>query len=449
MIEFSGYTNEHLKAVLTFDNGKTYTCLSSNTEEQGNILVRASGNFKDSFDDGNPLGIIVSNEFSLSIRDKEDNLVSTNIKSPYYKYMRNGVKVELYLIKNGAEKPYGVYYTNSWDSKRASGYYETTDLSCTDSLNYIGNKEIPELPAFSGITIQDLLINIFSALNITNYIIDPSLNLDLVFSVKQGDRLRDVLNDIAQALIARVTCDMTGKIMIVPAFPEKVVYGKVSDRFIDKATIGHNTNNQYNRVRLDYTDVGIQESVNLASLQNKVIPPGEFTIDGIQLTNDVQGIDQVNITQDVTPTTFEEAVEVKDYKGYQGGVTVYIENKGLEAKTVGIDIEGRVSSVTNASVYSDVADNDVKIASTLILESKYIQGSEAAQSYVNKVAEYLRLSQHSYTSDSHIEPSMPSGVYIQIESNDPVIAGVYYISGVSPNFNEGNYSMSISYVKCA
>lgn len=440
---------QQLKCVLTFDNNKTYECVTSNSNDH--VLQTARINENEGITSGNPLGIMSSNTANISILDASGDLVLTNASSPYAGYMRNGVKMVFTLINiDGTTEPFGVYYTDDWDTRRANGGYDTTNLNGKDFLDYIGNMEIPELDAFSSVEISSLLVAIFEGLGLTSdeYYIDPTLNLRLTFSVTKGAKVRDTLNSIANALIARIVIDRSGVICVKPAFPEiPEELDTLNSQFVLDTTIAHNSDSQYNRVRLDYVAVGIRESETLATLDNYTVIPGENTIDSVAIPSNTQGIDGVYLTYDVTSENFENMIDSIDYTGYQGGISIVFNSLASENFTADIVVAGRTSGATKQSIYADVnTANPIKVANLLILTSEYIQSKAIAEQYINAVAEYLRKISATIKFNSLFSPLIKTGTYVNIENTIETLTGTYYLSNISFHFGE-SYSVNVTAIK--
>lgn len=440
---------EQLQCVLTFDNGATYTCKTSNTGDH--VLQAARINENEGITSGNPLGIMSSNSANISIVDTSGELVITNTGSPFYGYMRNGVKLEFTLLKkNGQSEPFGIYYTDDWDTQRSNGGYSTTNLNAKDYLDYIGNMEVPELDAFSSVEISELLVNIFHGLGLSDsqFYIDPSLNLELTYSITKGNKVRDTLNGIANALIARITINRAGVIEVKPAFPEvPEELDTLNSNYIISSNILHNTDSQYNKVRLDYTAVGLKESEVLASLNNFTAVPGENSIDGISIPSNTQGIDGVYFTYDVNASKYKNIISDVDYTGYQGGVSLTFTNETEEDVIVDISIEGRTSGATKQSIYREVNhERPIKVANLLILNSDYIQTQDLASKYIDSVANYLSKISSTLRFTSILNPSVTCGTYFKIIDSISTVNGLYYLNSVSFVFGE-QYSVTATGIK--
>lgn len=431
---------EHLECLLEFDNGKTYEATTYNTTDKVIKVGRITHtNGKMS---GNPLGIMTSNKANIQIVDKSGVLVITNEASEFYGYMRNGVKATLKIRrKDNTLRNFGTYYTDGWDTARKNGGYDTTNLNMKNKLEYIGNMELPELGAFSSVNIKELLVAIFEGLGITSdgYYIDPSLNLELTFSVTKGAKVRDTLNNIANALIARITIDNDDVINVRPAFPEiPTVLDELDGEYILSTVIKHNPNNQYNKVRLDFIAVGIRESEVLATMNDVDVIPGKNVINSIEITPTTQGIDYVDLDYGVTGVNYEELIDDIKYTGYQGGVTVEFTSNSEETFKSDLRVWGRTAGITKQSVYADV-NTDIKVSNILILTSDYIQNKSAAEYYVNSVADYLEITSAIATMHALLSPDVEAGKYYKVINVADSIAGIYYVGDITYNFGEQYY----------
>lgn len=434
----SRFNNEQVVLTMTFDNGETYV---ASTDRSGdNVLVTCSINENEGSMGGNPLGIMSSNTISFTIFDRSGHLIKTNKNSPYYGYMRNGVECKLQWIdNNGNYNDLGTYFTNSWNNTRSNGGYQSVSIGAQDRLNYIGNLNIPELPAFSSIEIKSLLVAIFEAIGLeqSDYYIDPSLNLNLTFSITKGAKVRDTLNAIAQALIARITINRHGVIEVKPAFPDIPEELDIIDgSYIASGALRQHQYADYATVQLSYFALGIESSIVLATLNNASVNNGSNSFDNLQLSNRVQGIDMVTFEYPVTSENYEDIISSIDYTGYQGGVSINIESNSSDIITGIITVEGRETGNSEVVISKDITDADRKVSNTLMLSSDYIQNKEDAQMYIDEVVNYMnKIKNSGRFEQSLIGFELTTGKYYSLQSDSEDMDGVYYIQGI--NFNIG------------
>ena len=439
--------NETYKAILTFDSGSTYTALSDNSET--NVLSSLDLTESSAITSGNPVGIMEPNYANLRIVDFTNNLLSTNKQSPYYHYMRNGVRIDLFVSYDGGSyEPFGVYYTDDWQSEKANGGYSEVSLSCVDNLEYIGNKELPPLPAYAGVNVVDLLKNIFLGIGLkeSDFHIDESLSLTMVYALTKSSTVRDALNSIAQALTARIYTDRAGIIQVVPALPEKEIKYELDDIYIESFQVKHNKISQYNKVKLLYNKIDNRPADTILELNNQILVSGLNELKNLQLNQNILSIDGVFITTDADNVSNIDKIGSIDYVAYQGGIDIAIFNNLDTELTVTIEVIGRMSGSTNAYVESSISGSDVKVANVLTLENSMIQDEKIAQNYVNNVALYLYSMQQEVIFSGSLCSRLNVQDYVKINSEDSSIAGTYLITQL--NLVEGEaYYLSVTAVK--
>ena len=204
----------------------------------------------------NILGIMISNTCSLEITDPDNTLNINNASSVYAAGFGKGSKV---VIKRG-NNTLGTFYTDSWKNRVYNGS-NICSIYCYDFLSYIGSQEMPELEQTSNITIRNLLISIFRALGLNenvDYVISSNLtNLTNIMTITKAGKVRDTLNEIAQALIARITCDKYGKIIVKPAFEISETGQTLDlDKLSDSVSIQNNKDVlDYGRVKVSYVNL--------------------------------------------------------------------------------------------------------------------------------------------------------------------------------------------------
>ena len=439
--------NETYKAVLTFDNNATYTALTDNSETQ--VLTYLDLTESSSLTAGNPTGIMEPNYLNIKIVDFTNNLLSTNTSSPYYGYMRNGVKIALFVsYDGGAFEPFGVYYTDSWSSEKSDGGYSEVSLSCVDNLEYIGNKELPPLPAYSGVNVVNLLENIFLGIGLSreDFHIDETLSLTMIYAVTKSTTVREALNSISQSLLARIYTDRSGVIQVVPAIPTKKIKWVLDDDFIESISIQHNKISQYNKVKLLYNKIDNRPADTILELNNITLKNGLNEFKNLQINSNVLSIDGVFVTADADDVSNLDKVSFITYTAYQGGIDVNVFSTKTEEFYANLEVMGRVTGITDAFVESTIQGNDVKVANTLTLENPVIQDVDIAQDYVNKVAQYLQTMEQEVVISGALSSRLQVQDYITLTSEDAALSGTYLITHI--NIVDGEaYSLSATAIK--
>ena len=161
------WNDEIIKATLYFDNGKTYEC-SNNSDYSDNLIVKSSKRQVEQVNYNNLFGGICSNEFSLTLYDASNILNISNNSSPYYTYMRVGVKIIAKIsYDNGVTfDDYGTFYVTEWGNSYFDEMINTVTINSCDRLQYIMNSDMPKLKAYSGVAISVLLTDTLTKLGI-------------------------------------------------------------------------------------------------------------------------------------------------------------------------------------------------------------------------------------------------------------------------------------------
>lgn len=446
---------------LTFDNGKIYHCYSDNSDTDIAVSYNISETEADT--SGNPLGVISSSTLSLEIFERNGDLSKTNKNSPYYPYMRSGVKIEVFekytdTLGRPREEPFGVYYSDSWQNSNRGGEASAVSISAIDRLTYICKLPIPELEDYAGVDVVDLyyrlLLNCGAGLTQTEIYADPSLELSMSFTLTKGARMMESLNSIAQALVARITLTREGNIKLMPAFPEKVITHTVDASVLEGISLNQNRDTGYNRVTLNYNLVSGRASEELARYDNLILKPGENIINDLSLSSSAVGLDGVYLDYSLTPARYENVIEYITYKGFQGGVSVKIFSNLTEDLPCSISVWGTGTALSSASISKDVPTIDgvipQKVADTLMLESYIIQTEADASAYLDKVITYLKSIGQGLTIYGDLDTSFEVGQYITITDDLNVseddITGDYYVTGVDIAY-DGDTSVTLTLYK--
>lgn len=441
--------NEVIKVSIRFDNGKVYEVdtLGSNTK----CIMSFNTNDSEALLAGNPIGVISSNSADFSIYDFYGSLNINNKGSEYYGYMRNGAEVVVEISDDGiVYKPYGTYYVDSWTTDISDLSGRTSSISGLDRLQYIGNQEIPKLPAYSGIPVDILLKSVFNGLGLEDdeFYIDESLNKNLLFGVTKGAKVRDFLNTVSQALLARVTIGKDNKVRVVPATSVSGTVWTLDDVDIQNISFRHNESNIYNKVRVNYINPGDGSKDIMVQLSGLILKPGENEFKNLEFNSKAIDVEQVYIE---TPDTVEGSlVNIGSIKwtAYQSGIDVSIlNNSGIEVKNCLLVVMGRVVLDVGASEMSDIQGADTKIANILDVDNYIIQDSGSAVELANKLSEYLSITNKIIDIDSALTPLAECGDSLSIVSDSLELNGEYKIIECNTTFGLGQYNKQVSLVK--
>lgn len=457
-----------------------------------NFITGLSLSEDESETSGNPLGILTSNSISISIFDAYNRLMPSNEDSPYYGYMRNGTKVELEIAYDGIKyEPYGTFYVNDWTTGWANGSNDVAIISASDRLEFIYNIGVPKLGVYSGISISTLLINLFIGLekigvegnsgdiiygnSIPNvsvgnlgdyyvneeeigiyrkessswrllYYIDKRLNLSLTFGITVGSKVGEVLNSIAQALIARVVLDRADVLRLVPALE---VYGDtyiLDDDVFENGKSLHNSSNIYNKAKVNYAQLGDSKVDTLIENYGFTLKLGENRFNGLRFKGKSLTVEEIYFDTPDTVGDVEVVLDNLRYQAYQDGIDVTVtNNSGVEVKC-DLIINGRLINSIEASEETDILGSDTKVANEFILDTTMLQNSDDAKKLANDISLYLEKMNKLVTISTLLTPRASTGDKVIVSTSNKEFNGNYKIISNSTEHGVG-YTKSVTLVK--
>lgn len=433
------------RIVVTFDDATSYE-VDDYTFNPNKTIVSINTSEAESVTSGNPIGIMTSNSIHLSIIDTSGCLNISKKDGPYYNKIRNGVKIELYTKHNGAEDLYGTYYTTDWGTPFSGGSDEPTSITGKDKLNYIGNKEIPKLPIYSGVPIGTLIKQVFNGVGISDdeYYVDPSLSIGTVFGITVGSRLRDFLNQVAQALVARVVLDRHGVIMIVPALRTYGDQYRISDRYTENVRSSHNSSLIYNKIRVNYKKPGTSELDMIASINGVKITGGKNEIKNIVFDKKVMSIDQVEFIHNNGGNDIGDVIDNIYWVAYQNGIDLSFDNVlSSNIENVNIVIYGCILNEIDSSEEIDIPNSDAYLSNVLEVQNSLIQDAESAKDLANSLSDYIIKMNNVWEMSTQLNPFATTGDRVIIDSTYADYTGNYKIISCRTNFSSVNYSKDI------
>lgn len=412
---------EVIKALFTFDNGLTYEIDSAYKADESSGIQQCALNENEAITSGNPIGIMSSNTLSLEVFDKNNYLSPLNDRSPYYGFMRSGVRIDLSVSYDGGDSwgNFGVFYTNSWRTPYIDGYNGLSVITACDRLQYLGNSLIPKLPIYAGVEIKDLIKNVFLALGLTEdeFAIDSSLNLNLLFGVTPGAKVRDFLNTVCQALIARVIIDRDGVIRIIPADKSYGNYYVAREDVIIDASAYYNTNNIYNKVKIIYDKIGSTSVETITTMRGVTLKPGLNKLQNIRFSKKVLAITGIHI--EAMSEKLEQgdfvSMNIDSWTSYQSGIDLNVNNwLSEDIPTESITIEGVVINSIEATVEVPIEEADTKIGNTLEIRNEFIQDEESATRIATQAADFLYRSSYMLELNTLLDASVMVGDTVEV-----------------------------------
>lgn len=406
------WNNEDIKAKLYFDNGRTYSVNMNTSSDSG--IVSVIKNETEQVNYNNIFGSISSNEILLTIFDVEDKLNIENKKSPFYNYMRHGVKIELSIDYNVDDKyeKYGTYYVTDWSGILSDGFHDVVKIQAVDEMQYILNADIPKLGAYAGIRADQLIIKVLSGIGINSsrIKIHKSLNTSLMFGVAEDSKVGYFLNEICQALCAVIVINDNNDILIMPALTGYNKEYTLSDDFIISVNNQNNNKNIYTRVKCRYNkkkgeDYGtILYDVQDLSIGNNIIYNSQLSRNAVSITEI-----RTEIDSDYTD------IEAVNFSAYQKGIdfTLNSKSKTDDAK---ITVYGKYTLSSEKHAISNLLYNDISRDVTYEMFNDYIQTEEDAKNISDLMARYIELNNHRIVINTIFTPRITVGDIINFDN---------------------------------
>jgi hypothetical protein len=483
----NSWTNEPIKCTMTFDNQEEYVVYMGKDPE---YTIDANGAYVPQVDEdfikafrinesesetsGNPVGIIMSNTCNLSIFNYNNELMISNASSKFYGYMRNGVELKFEITYDDGltYKPYGVYYVTDWSTDWNGGANDVTVIMGADKLQYISCMSIPKLPAYSGINIQTLLINLFVAIDkITRnnstgaeisgvsiptsdigndgdyyintsevgiyikdtgvwqliYFIDSRLNLSMNFGITVGSQIKEVLNSIAQALLAKIIVDRSGVIRVISSL---YTYGNIfvlnDDDLDGKWQVKHNPNNIYNKAVINYKQMGQNQVDTLLEQYGFTLKQGVNQFNGLKFYGKALDVENVYFETAEASNGIDVILTELKYQAYQDGIDVSV-TSNIQVENCNLIVEGRLINSIEASEETIIPGADIKVSNPLPLVTDVIQNQEDAKQYANNVSDYLSKTSNIIVLNTLLTPEATIGDTLIANTPAQELIGTYKI----------------------
>lgn len=238
-----------------------------------------------------PFGGVTSNEFDMDIHNDNGIFSPTNPKSPYYKKMKEGVKVEVFIrpkIEDADEEkqyewdPMGVYYVKDWYTE-ADGLLAS--ITSYDILYTVLNGAIPSFPVFRNISFVAFMKLYFAHFG-QDVIIDESLDFVIPYIyTSEHSSNKEFLAELLHGALADCFCNNQGKICIVNKAGKRSKRATLTDNDqVVNIKIKQSLNNGYDSVTVSYERGQESLEQTLLSLKELPLQPGLTDTDKLTLS---------------------------------------------------------------------------------------------------------------------------------------------------------------------
>ena len=430
-------------------------------EPDGASIHSLSIKENDAIISGNPLGVLTPNTCNISIFDPQNRLSSSNPDSPFYGYIKQGVKIVLEISYDGTTYvPYGVYYSVNWSTDYSNGYNGQTNISANDALDYVSKLVVPKIPIVLDTTLNDTLQLLFTKLNETSKIvltlnILDSLTKSMKYGVVYGNTAREFINYAVMWYLGRFTVGRDGEFYIYRIGTDSGNTYTLTDDMVIKLPSDKKTESViYNRIKLTYKQFGateIQEIIRSTdiSLNSSTVSSGITKFDKLQMGRKILCVTDVYFE---TPNTIGAQEIVLDNLGYEAGqdnIDVTIHNNATVTVPADLFIDGIMLNEKDISVLStQTTEEDVSVASILNLNNPLIQTTTEAEAYVESALDIINMFSNTLVLETLLTPACTTGdtVTVELTSGGIIFNGDYTVLAVNTKHG-ADYVNTITLVK--
>lgn len=417
------WKNEPYKIRLTFDNKKIYE-VESKYAGNDKYICSAIKDSTEQVNYTNIFGSISSNSFEVTIYDDKNYLDIENKKSPYYNYMRVGVKVEAFISydKKASWSPYGTFYVTDWSNMYSNGSHDVVTIRAVDEMKYILNNDIPKLANYAGIRADELITRVLVGVGVSKdrIKIDNSLDTKLLFGVTEDQKVGYFLNDICQALCAVIIINDSNEILVMPAlvgYNKQYVLGKSC---IEQVVNKNNNKNIYTSVKCRYQK---RKGKRNGAIMYDTL---EIEAGNNKLNNLKFGMKALNI-RELRFESDNNQLYMNGFSAYQNGIDINLASiSNIEDVDITVSgeyitsIERYVESKIN---YSDHSENTRRVSYEMY--NSYVQTEAEAQIIADKMARYIELNNRQITIKTVLSPKITVGDILTFDNN--LLQGKYKV----------------------
>ena len=417
------WDDEMIKIIMYFDNGLTY---ETQTHSLGNnSIVSFRKREVEQVNYTNLFGSISSNEISIRLFDVLDRLNISNTESPYYRYMRQGVKIEAYISYLGGDywQDYGTYYVESWSGVFSDGLQDIVQINAVDEMKYILNNDMPKLDVYSAVNIETLIKWVLSGCGVDagRVYISPALDTSFKFGVTEDVKVGYFLNEVCQALCAVINITNSNMIKIVPALASYGNQYDLSSKYIESIENLTNTRNIYTKVKCLYDK---RRGSRYGSLlyDNLELNNDEGHLNVLRFNKKALNIKEIRVESD-------NLISFGGFMAYDRGMDAVIGNIKPEEE-VNITVSGDYITSSEKYTISDIEYADIKNNRSVSYETynKYIDTEAEAQAISDKLARFIELNNSKVRLRTIYTPKITLGDILTF-SDSELLKGSYKVIG--------------------
>lgn len=417
------WNDEPFKVRLTFDNNKTYEVESQHPQDD-KFICSAVKDSTEQINYTNIFGSISSNNFEVTIYDDDNNLDIENKLSPYYNYMRVGVKVEVFISYDDKTSwdEYGTFYVTDWSNLYSNGSHDVVTIKAVDEMKYILNNDVPKLSTYSGIRADELIIKVLTGIGVdkSRIKISSTLNTKLLFGVAEEQKVGYFLNEICQALCAVVIINDSNDILVMPALVGYNNEYNLGKDCIDQVNNKNNNKNIYTHVKCRYQKR--KGKRNGAILYDTVeLETGANDLNNLQFNAKALSVRELRFETD------NKQIYMNGFSSYQNGIDIDVASIDT-IDDVDITVSGEYITSVEKYVeskinYTDHEHNTRRVSYEMY--NRYVQTEKEAQAIADKMARYIELNNKQIYIKTVLSPKITVGDILNFDNN--LLQGKYKV----------------------
>lgn len=355
-----------------------------------------------------PLGSVTANEFCMDMYNDNGIFTSTNPNSPYYKKIKEGVKLEVFIRPKVEDEdvdkqyewdPMGIYYVKDWYTE-SDGLLAS--ITAYDVLYNILNGAVPSFPVFrdiSFITFMQLYFAYFGQ----EIIIDASLDFKIPYIyTSEHSSNKEFLAELLHGALADCFCDNQGKIRIVNKAGNSNKRGILTDKDqIINIQIKQSLDSGHDSVTVSYDRGQESNEQSLLSLKDLSLQPGVTETGQLALSKSpVLSIRSTMIRSTESAKVISFNASAKDFMGQI-------------QSTAEVNAELEVTGTTLDIVKFTIGETKEK---PLRISSRFIQDEERARAVLKYTEAYVHTNMPILEMNIRGNPKYEIGDILEVDS---------------------------------
>lgn len=438
-----------IKIDIKVDKDLTYTFLEEENLIEGFSLKRQMD------DDITSLtGAVECAEINCTLNNLYNDF---NITSPLYQYYRlkNGLEVKVYSVAEKTNELFTGYIVDF--SAPTSSEEQNCNIRAVDRLQMLLNKDTStniDIQIEKDITLFDYILLLFGAYGVLSDEIEIDANLKniiLDYSLLNGNKLSEQLNDICKSTDAYIYVNRNGKIIVksksITGTPIKTFTRTDNENYLTSTEYGKSLFHSYNSLKVGYVAAKVSEVKEVLSINGIGVPAGEtysvtfdldsgnlYELDNIKLTSTSNtSITDISATSSTITISLYNPIE--EYEDEDGD-----ENKdGTEDDIVDIKVYGKTVETADAfivkSLPSEEIDQEFEVSSVLIQQKSY--ADDLATKLYNRAVKSIPYIKASVEVQDF---SVDLGYIVRIEDSEAKISYDGYIHSIDVEYDGQGYS---------